>query len=282
MRRHLFRSAALALTALSIVLSMLVIAPAMAQDGGTATPTAVQNLQGLQRVDQAMANLSSYLELETPISVALISADDENIPFTSYTFDPVVYTTASLGCPAAGQTYADRRVNAYRILITVRGYGTFDYRATNDGSVLIFCRGGRPHSSSVGLGLTTAGTVGVDNSQAPVAAAGLTGGPARVDQAMRHLSAYLGLRQTVTLAGVTSNDPFIVRTDYLFKPVWLFINPNACPVIAAAYAPGSVFGYEITLTVNGRNYLYYANQDGTVLVLCISGSPQRSSIGIFN
>jgi hypothetical protein len=257
---------------LGITLSLAVLLPAFAQDGGT-TPV---NTLWRARVDQALAHLSNYLDLEKTITLALIEADDEDILFTSYRYDPVVYTTTALGCPQAGQTYAQRQVNAYRILLTVRGYGTYDYRVTADGSVLIFCLGGRPHSSSIGLDLTTAGTIGTAPSAAP--AAGLTGGVARLDQALRHLSAYLGLRNQITLAAVTNNDPFIPRTDYLWKPVWLFTSTTGCPTVAPAYAIGSVYGYEITLTVNSRTYLYYANQDGTLLVLCINGQPHRSSI----
>lgn len=269
------KSIGLGLIFVSLLSSLMMFGSVAAQDGSGTTPT--PNVQGLQRVDQALQHLSGYLGLERVATLALMAADDENIPYISYRFDPVAYTVASLGCPQAGQTYAQREVSAYRILLTVRGYGTYDYRVSADGQVVILCRGGRPHSSSIGLESTTTGTVGNAPRQSG-ATAGLTGGVARLDQALRHVSAYLGLRTTITLAAVQNNDPFIVPTRYNWKPAWLFTSPAACPTIAAAYAPGSVYGYEITLTVNERNYTYYANENGSLLVLCINGSPARSSI----
>ena len=260
-----------------VVLALVALPAVHAQDGGDEE---VVNFEALSRVDQALAHVSGYLDLETTITLARIDTDDENIPYTTWNWTPVVYTTASLGCPAAGQTYTDREVAAYRVRLTVRGYGTYDYRVARDGSVVILCFSGRPHTSSIGLDLTTSGTVG-NPPRGTVAAAGLVGGPGRVDQAMRHVSGYLGLDYTITLNGVIENDPFIPFTNWGWTPVWMTdATAEACPQVIEAYDPVLNYGFEITLTVNDRDYTYYSDLEGTLLVLCINGAPHSSSIGI--
>lgn len=252
--------------------------PATAQDGGEESTTP---LLGATRTEQAMAHLSTYLELETPISIQRIEDDDENIPYVTYSFTPVTYLTSAMGCPAAGITYDTREVPAYRILITAYGYGTYDYRVDADGRAVILCRGGGPNETSIGLDLANGNALGYARVRTG-SAAGLVGGPARVDQAMRHVSGYLNLRNTLTLERVTASDPYIAPTEYAWLPIY-YIPPtsnNVCltPLDANTYNPAAVFGFQVTLTVNNRDYLYQFNQDGSLLILCINGRPSSTSI----
>lgn len=270
------------LAALLIVVLLATVSLSFAQDGtGEATPTPVDT-QGLARVEQALTHVSNYLGLEPVITLAGIDANQEDIPYTSYTFTPVIYTSASLGCPERGRTYARRNVAAYRIRISIRGVGTFDYRATPDGNVMIMCMGSDPHVSSIGLQATYEGTVGeaqASTDTATVGGAGLVGGPARVDQAMRHVSAYLNLNVTLTLAKVTGNDPFIAFTEWKWEPLYyLFDGGPDCPYVVESYDPNMRFGYRVTLKVNNRDYVYYTDSEGAMLLLCRNNQVDPSSI----
>lgn len=264
------------LITLLIIVMATVAAPVAAQDDGESTTP----LLGATRTEQAMAHLSTYLELETPITIARIEDDDENIPYVTYSFTPVTYLTSGMGCPAAGVTYETREVPAYRILITVYGYGTYDYRVDAAGRAVILCRGGGPNETSIGLDLANGNALGYARVRTG-SAAGLVGGPARVDQALRHVSGYLNLRNTLTLERVTASDPFIAAVEYAWLPIY-YIPPtsnNVCltPLDANTYNPAAVFGYQVTLTVNSRDYIYQFNQDGSLLILCINGRPSSTS-----
>jgi len=250
---------------------------AFAQDGSEQTTP----LLGATRTDQALAHLSNFLELETTITIQRIEDNDENIPYVTYSFTPVTYLTSAMGCPAAGVDYETREVPAYRILITVRGYGTYDYRVDAAGRAVILCRGGVPNETSIGLELANGNALGyarVRTGSAP----GLVGGLARVDQAMRHVSGYLNLRNTLTLERVTNNDPFIAAVEYSWLPIY-YLPPtsnNVClqPLTENTYNPAALFGYQVTLKVNNREFLYQFNQDGSLLILCINGRPSSTSI----
>lgn len=245
--------------------------PTFAQDGSET------NFSARARVDQAMAHLSGYLELETVISLERIENDDENIPFVRYTWSPVNYTFASMGCPQAGVDYPEREVAAYRIFISTLGR-TYDYRVSVEGNVVILCFGGRPSDTSIGLELTASGAVGRARNRSGIGLG--EGGPARVDQAMRHVSDYIGLRRTITLGDVLNNDPFIAYTEYEFIPMFFTNTALDCPASGQTPEIRQTYGFDITLRVNNRTYNYRSNYDGSVLILCVGGRAHRSSVGI--
>lgn len=261
-----------------VVLLLVVAVPSVHAQDGTEEQT---NPTARQRVNQAMAHLSGFLELETTITLELIEADDENIPFVSYTWTPFNYSTSAMGCPAAGVDYTSREVAAYRVLITVRGFGTYDYRVSQDGTAVILCLFGGPSDTSIGLDLASNNSLGVAIDRTAInTGSGLVGGEARVDQAMRNLSDYLNLRNTLTVQRVRENNPFIAFTEFAWVPVFYLYNGSGCPqpIPENTYDPQAVFGYEITLSVNNRDYLYYSNFDGTLLILCINGNAARGSL----
>lgn len=88
---------------------------------------------------------------------------------------------------------------------------------------------------------------------------------ARVDQAMAHLSEYLG--ETV------SRD----RTPFYWEALtW----PDAslyCPVGERTYPDTPVPGYRVRIVVRGVTYAYHMTADGAAMVLCIDGKPDPSS-----
>lgn len=270
----------IALFLMLTLLATLVLVPgAAAQDGDDTT--AQTNPTARQRVNQAMNHLSGFLELETAISLELIEADDENIPFVTYSWTPFTYTSSAMGCPAAGVSYESREVPAYRVLITVTGFGTYDYRVSFDGAAVLLCLRGGPSETSVGLDLSTNNALGTGISRtATDTGSGLVGALARVDQAMRNVSAYLNLRNTITYNRVQGNDPFIAFTEYSWLPVFYLYDGSGCPqpIPEGTYDPNAVYGFEITVSVNNRDYLYYANVDGSLLILCINGRAARGSV----
>lgn len=233
---------------------------------------------GRQRVDQAMLHLSGFLELETPISLQLIEENSEDIPFVSYTWVPFTYTTSAMGCPASGVEYSRREVPAYRILLTVRGFGTYDYRVSQDGSAVILCFGGRPNSTSIGLELSTGGSIGIAYDRDAINSDGLVGALARVDQAMRNISDVLNLTNTITYLRVRDNDPAIASTQWAWLPVYYVYDGTGCPDIFETFSPERTYGYQILLTVNERDYTYYANVDGTLLIRCVNGNVGSGSL----
>jgi hypothetical protein len=259
----------------------LFVPTAAAQDGGEDTTEPQTNPTARQRVNQAMAHLSGYLGLETTISLELIEADDENIPFVSYTWNPFTYTTSAMGCPAAGVDYERREVPAYRVLITVRGFGTYDYRVSQDGAAVLLCLFGGPEATSPGRDLSTGNALGLGISRtATNTGSGLVGALARIDQAMRNLSDYLDLRNTITYNRVANNDAFIAATEWAWLPVFYLYDGSGCPqpIPENTYDPNAVYGFEILLTVNNREYTYYSNVDGSLLILCINGRAARGSV----
>jgi hypothetical protein len=75
-----------------------------------------------------------------------------------YYWTPFVYLDASLGCPQRGFTYDVRDTFAFRVQVSVAGR-YFDYRVRGDGAQVIWCRGGVPDETSIGLGINRTSNV---------------------------------------------------------------------------------------------------------------------------
>ncbi|NDJ84849.1 MAG: hypothetical protein GYB66_03095, partial [Chloroflexi bacterium] len=90
----------------------------------------------------------------------------------------------------------------------------------------------------------------------------------RIDQAMQHLSGYLG--RTIT------------RNSHQWR--WSeIIYPDTsldCPLPGAEYAQQQTRGYQVRIFVDGLEYDYRLNADGTVVILCVDGRPDPTSIGV--
>ncbi len=91
---------------------------------------------------------------------------------------------------------------------------------------------------------------------------------ARIDQAMLHLSEYLGIP-------VTRATHQWGWTEKIFPDSSL-----DCPIDGVVYTPQQVRGYEVRITVNSVEYDYRLTASGDVVILCINGQPDRASIGV--
>lgn len=91
---------------------------------------------------------------------------------------------------------------------------------------------------------------------------------ARIDQAMAHLSEFLG--QTVTRETTLWRWSEVIYPDSSLD----------CPVEGQSYIQQQIRGYSVRIETGGTEYDYHMNTDGSILVLCLDGFPHPSSIGI--
>lgn len=161
----------------------------------------------------------------------------------------------------------------YEVRVTVQGK-VYTFRTDSTGNQVIRCANGQTASMSFGV--------------APARGAQLTGEQV-VDLAMRHLSGYLGLDRTVTLADVQAVETAIDNgedVDYPYSVRWRWdpvVYTNSafnCPAEGQTFTNGDVGAYRITLTIQGRVYQYRASPDGRTLILCFGGRADPSSVGI--
>jgi hypothetical protein len=82
----------------------------------------------LDRIDQAMAHLTEYLGLDSPIT--------RQTNFWSW--EEVIYGDASFGCGRPGVNYPSEPDRAFQITIAESGVD-YDYRLSGDGTILVLC-----------------------------------------------------------------------------------------------------------------------------------------------
>lgn len=109
-------------------------------------------ISGDQASDLAFAHAQNYLGLDVPINTNKANNPDDDTPYLVYRWDTYLYLDGSLGCPQYGKQYDVRDTFAFRVQLTV-GSRYLDYRVRGDGAVALLCIYGRPHSTSIGLGL---------------------------------------------------------------------------------------------------------------------------------
>ena len=90
----------------------------------------------------------------------------------------------------------------------------------------------------------------------------------RIDQAMAHLSEFLG--ETVTRDSSIWSYAEVIYPDSSLD----------CPVTGQTYIQQQILGYRVRIEAAGSEYDYRFNTDGSILVLCLDGLPHPSSIGI--
>lgn len=78
----------------------------------------------------------------------------------------------------------------------------------------------------------------------------------RIDQAMQHLSGFLGIT-------INRSSHFWGWAENVYSDVGM-----GCPAAGATYTPESTRGYRITVTVDGTVYDYRIKSDGSILALC--------------
>jgi len=95
----------------------------------TAIPTTAQDQRTLDRIDQAMAHLTTWL-----------GRDDAPITRSthSWQWQEVIYGDASFACGLPGVEYPATPDRAFQVTITVDGTA-YDYRVSGDGTILVLC-----------------------------------------------------------------------------------------------------------------------------------------------
>lgn len=106
-------------------------------------------ISGESATTAAMNHLSGQLDVGT-ITIERAENPGEDDPRVFYNWRPVVYADASLGCPVRGVDYDVRDTFAYNVNLTVNGR-RYNYRIRGDGGQVIWCVGGRPDQSSLGI-----------------------------------------------------------------------------------------------------------------------------------
>ena len=90
----------------------------------------------------------------------------------------------------------------------------------------------------------------------------------RIDQAMAHLSDYLGRD--------IDREAFDWRWSERIFPD----NSLDCPLAEQNYAQQQIRAYQVRIFVDGTEYDYRLSADGALLVLCINGNPDPTSQGV--
>jgi len=90
----------------------------------------------------------------------------------------------------------------------------------------------------------------------------------RIDQAMQHLSNYIGQPVSRTTSEWSWAETIFPNTSL------------GCPAAGQVYEQQSVRAYQITIVFGGTRYDYRISADGAIVILCRNGSPDPSSIGI--
>ncbi len=110
-------------------------------------------ISGEAATTAAMNHLSGQLDVGT-ITIERAENPGEEDPRVFYRWNAFVYLDASLGCPASNIDYDVRDTFAYNVNLTVNGR-RYNYRVRGDGGQVIWCRSGRPDTTSIGITFPT-------------------------------------------------------------------------------------------------------------------------------
>ncbi len=110
-------------------------------------------ISGEAATTAAMNHLSGQLDVGT-ITIERAENPGEDDPRVLYNWRPWVYPDASLGCALSGVDYDVRDTFGYNVNLTVNGR-RYNYRVRGDGGQVIWCVGGRPDTSSIGITFPT-------------------------------------------------------------------------------------------------------------------------------
>lgn len=226
-------------------------------------------------INQVLYEFSNYVGISPPLYTAELDLGELNRPFVaSYEFQGLDLRDGPVSC--ASRIMADDETIigsvGFRVLITLNGR-RYEFRTNVNASPVIRCYNGQPmdwNGSPRGIGATIDGT-------------------SATNIAMRHLSGFLELGQTITVALAddppeADDDPDTEDFPRVFYR-WLSVVYNdaslGCPQGGGVtYDVRDTLAYRVTLTVNGWVYGYRVRADGNVVLLCRGGRPDASSIGL--
>ncbi len=226
-------------------------------------------------INQVLYEFSNYVGISPPLYTAEMDLGELNRPFEAdYSFDGLDLRDGPVSCSSRILGDNEQIIGevGFRVLVTLNGR-RYEFRTTLDASPVIRCYNGRPmdwNGSYRGIGTTIDGT-------------------AATNLAMKHLSGYLELGQTITVA--LADDPPEADDDDTTEDFprvfyrWLSVVYNdaslGCPQGGGVtYDVRDTLAYRVTLTVNGYVYGYRVRSDGAVVLLCRSGRADVSSIGL--
>lgn len=182
-----------------------------------------------------------------------------------YDFTGLDLRTVALSCTAPRLGKEEQIIGnvGYEVVVTVQNR-RYEFRTNSTGSRLIRCQNGQEVTGNFGV-MPSVGTT-------------LTGDQI-AEQAINHLNGYLQPETPLTRQGIIDRTlPY--RASYTWNATVFTSASMGCPASGATYTQGDMFGYRVTVTVQGRSYRYFARGDGGVLLLCLGGRPDASSVGL--
>lgn len=245
---------------MSMVLMALPVAspePVAAQGGGA----------NFLLTNYVLYNFSNYAGISPALTASEIELGNPTRPFeASYTVAGLDLREVPLSCDSPvleeGELIFDGRIG-YRYWITLQGR-TYEFRVNLAATELIRCYYGEP----------------IDFDGTPRGIGATITGDQATNLAFAHAQNYLGLEVPISTDKANNPDddtPYLVyRWDsYMYLDASL-----ACPQFRAQYDVRDTFAFRVKLTVGGRFLDYRVRGDGAVVLLCQSGRPNTSSIGI--
>lgn len=212
-------------------------------------------------------SFSNYAGVSPVLTASEIELGNPTRPFeASYRVAGLDLREVPLSCDSPvleeGELIFDGRIG-YRYLITLQGR-IYEFRINLAATELIRCYYG----------------VAIDFNGAPRGIGATITGDQATNIAFAHAQNYLALDVPISTAKVDAPDedtPYLVyRWDtYMYLDASL-----ACPQFSAQYDVRDTFAFRVQLTVGGRYLDYRVRGDGSVVLLCQSGRPNTSSIGI--
>lgn len=226
-------------------------------------------------INQVLYEFSNYVGINPPLYTAELDLGELNRPFEAgYEFQGLDLRDGPVSCSSRILDDNEEIIGSvgFRVLITLNGR-RYEFRTNLNASPVIRCYNGQEmdwNGASRGIGTTIDGT-------------------SATNIAMRHLSSYLELGQTITVdlaenPPEADDDPDTEDFPRVFYR-WLSVVYNdaslGCPQGGGVtYDVRDTLAYRITLTVNGWVYSYRVRSDGNVVLLCRGGRADASSIGL--
>jgi hypothetical protein len=270
MRQNFYKRLALVAVVLALLLGFAPSGTPLQQPFAP-RPAAAQALI----INQILYEFSNYVGISPPLYAAELDLGETDRSFEAgYEFSGLDLRDGPVSCDSRIMEENETIVGSVGFVVYVSLNGRrYEFRTNLNASPVIRCFNGAPidwNGSPRGIGAT------IDGDRA-------------TDIAMGHLSTWLDLGQTITVALANDppeadDDPDTVDFPRVFYR-WVSVVYNdaslGCPQGGGVtYDVRDTLAYRVTLTVNGFVYSYRVRADGGVVLLCRGGRPDESSIGL--